>query len=245
MLRILLTGDGKMGQMLQALIADSPDLELAGMVGEANAADLDQPVIFGKVDVVIDFSGPGLFERLAGFVRATGAALVCGTTGFADPAGKVGPLGEFAPVVYSGNYSRGVNVIKQLVGQAAGFLGDWDVEVVETHHNQKVDAPSGTARLLIDQVQAAVNNANETTRDLQHGRQGLDTRRKSSEIGVHSLRGGSVPGEHSVYFFGPDEMVEIKHQAFSRKIFALGALQAARVLVQKPKGFYSFDDLLG
>lgn len=238
-LRVLLTGHGKMGQMLESLIAEAADLELAGTVDADNVADLQVTTPpFGKVGVVIDFSGPGLFAPIAEFVKRTGTALVCGTTGFADPVAEVSPLGESAPVVYSGNYSRGVQVLKQLVGKAGKSLRDWDVEVVEIHHNQKVDAPSGTARLLVEQL------PDSAKRLQQHGRLGMDAKRQEAEIGVHSLRGGTVAGEHTVYFFGPDEVVEVKHQAFSRRIFALGALEAARILAGKPKGFYSFDDLM-
>lgn len=236
-IRVLLSGYGQMGKILEELVVEAADLELASIVDADNVDDFEAGT-FGPVDVVIDFSGPGMFPHLAKFVESTGAALVCGTTGFADPNAEVRPLGEYAPVVYAANYSRGVNAVKHLVAQAGQVLADWDAELVEIHHNHKADAPSGTANLLVSQLLDADH------RKHQYGRVGAQAKRESGEIGIHALRGGTIPGEHTVYFFGPDEVVEIRHRAYSRRIFALGAIAAARALVAKPKGCYAFDDLM-
>lgn len=234
-MRVLLCGYGQMGHMLSEIIESSPDLELAGIIDEANQGD------FGVVDadVVIDFSHPDSFENLAGFVRRTGTPLVSGTTGFADSGAAVRQLGEYAPVIYSENYSVGVNAAAKATRVLAELLGDqFEVEITETHHRYKKDAPSGTARLLLRSVDP------EGKARLVYGRSPEDGAREPGDIGVHSLRGGTVPGEHSVEFFGEDEVVEIRHVAFSRRIFAQGAITVARRLVGAPKGAYSFDEVM-
>ena len=191
-------------------------------------------------DVIIDFSNVVTFDAVVAYVERTGAALVSGTTGYtAGEKAAVAALGEHAPVVWSANYSLGVAVLARALRLVTAALRpDFDIEVTETHHNRKKDAPSGTAKLLVE----ALDPAGELTP--VYGREGLCGERRPDEIGIHALRGGTVAGTHSVHFFGPDEELEFTHRATSRRIFVLGALKAARALVREPKGFHSLDHLL-
>ena len=147
-------------------------------------------------------------------------------------------LGRFAPVIHSANYSLGVAVFRRALEDVAGTLADFDIEIVETHHNQKADAPSGTAKLLLDAVDP------HHKRTPVYGRHGITGPREKKEIGMHSLRGGTEAGTHTVSFFGPDEVFEITHRAASRQIFVNGALHAARKLYLLPKGRYELQELL-
>ena len=172
-------------------------------------------------------------------VLSAGAALVSGTTGYDEAEmDRIRALGEKAPVIHSANYSLGVAVLRRLAAEAAKALPGFDIEIVETHHNQKVDAPSGTAKLLL----SAVNPDDEC--DVVYGREGMCGKRPAREIGVHALRGGTVAGTHTVHFFGEDEEVALTHRAASRRIFASGAVAAAKKLVEREPGFYGFDELM-
>lgn len=226
-----------MGQMLEECIAASEDLTLAGAV---NSKNIDTLAALGNVaDVAIDFSSPAVLPQVAEFVRRTGTPLVSGTTGYAEEqAAELRDLGTAAPVLYSANYALGVAVMARALRQVAAVLKDFDIEVVETHHNQKADAPSGTAKLLVD----AVDPEHHLTP--VYGRQGFCGRRGKTEIGIHAIRGGTVAGEHTVSFFGEDEVLELTHKAASRRIFANGALHAARALAKLPKGYYTLDQIL-
>ena len=143
--------------------------------------------------------------------------------------------------MWSGNYSIGVAALRHLVAQATRELPGFDVEICETHHNQKVDAPSGTAKMLLDEVIAAEP---EPGYHAQYGREGICGKRDSKEIGMHSLRGGTVAGVHTVSFFGTDEEVSLTHRATSRQIFVNGALAAAQKLAKREPGFYTFDQVM-
>ena len=236
-MRILLIGHGRMGQMLEECIAAAEDLTLAGAVNSKNIDTL--ATLEDVADVAIDFSSPAVLPQVAEFVRRTGTPLVSGTTGYAeDQAAELRDLGTFAPVLYSANYALGVAVMARALRQMAAVLKDFDIEVIETHHNQKADAPSGTAKLLVD----AVDPEHHLTP--VYGRQGFCGRRGKTEIGIHAIRGGTVAGEHTVSFFGEDEVLEITHKAASRRIFASGALHAARALAKLPKGYYTLDQIL-
>ena len=142
------------------------------------------------------------------------------------------------PVIWTANYSTGVAVLRRMLRDYAPVLRDWDKELIETHHNQKADAPSGTAKLLLHEL----DPNDEAT--VVHGRDGLCGKRKPEEIGVFSLRGGTVAGTHTVYFFGEDETLELTHRASSRRIFASGALRAAEALCARKPGWYTLDELL-
>ncbi|MDO5532087.1 4-hydroxy-tetrahydrodipicolinate reductase [Sutterella sp.] len=237
-MKIALVGTGRMGRMISECAA-ARGVEVAGAYDANNIDELAQ---LGPVDAVIDFSAPASLDAVEAYIRRTGAALVSGTTGYtADQLARIQALGDVAPVIQSANYSVGVAVLKRLAAIAAKQLGgDFDIEITETHHRMKADAPSGTAKLLV----AAIDP--EGKRKVVNGREGMMKRTagEGSEIGVHALRGGTVAGVHTVSFFGEDEEVSLTHRAESRRIFALGALRAAQLLAPRAKGIYTLDTLL-
>lgn len=233
----VIIGGGRMGTLIKgALLADG-DFEILGTYDIGNAAELYDTA--PAADLAVDFSHAAALPGVLAYVGRTHAALVSGTTGFSeDDRAAITRLGELVPVVHSSNYSLGVAVLRHLAAEAAAALGDFDIEIVETHHNQKADAPSGTAKLLLE----AVDPAGE--RSVAHGRAGLVGARPSREIGMHALRGGTVAGVHEVHFFGTDEEVALTHRATSRQIFVAGAVAAAKRLLGRRPGFYTFDDLM-
>ena len=190
--------------------------------------------------MVIDFSRPDAFAEIASYVRRTGTPLLSGTTGFTpEQLRQLESLGSSAPVLWSANFSLGMAVLYRALREVSGVLKpDFDVELTETHHNQKIDAPSGSAKLLLE----ALDPRREAR--LVCGREGSVGRRRKDEIGVHSLRGGTVAGIHTVHFFGPDEELEFTHRAASRQIFVNGALHMARLLPGKPNGVYDLQKIL-
>ena len=235
-MKILLIGHGRMGRLIEQTAIAAGD-QMGGIVDIGNLGDLET---IGRVaDIAIDFSSPSALPAVARYVRQTGTPLLSGVTGLSGAElNTFGELGRFAPVMHSANYSWGVAVFRRALEEVREVLGDFDIEIVETHHNQKADAPSGTARLLLD----AVDPRHERTP--VYGRQGITGPRDKKEIGVHALRGGTEAGTHTVSFFGPDEVFEITHRASSRQIFVNGALHAARRLCRMPKGRYELKDIL-
>ena len=234
-MKLFLSGYGRMGHMVEALALER-GWELVGR------ADVTCPEVYEtapSADVCIDFSGVGALPALAAYIRRTQTPLLSGTTGFTDPDFAVlRELSALVPVIWTANYSTGIAVLKRMVREFAPVLRDWDKELVELHHNQKVDAPSGTAKQLLQELDP------EGRATPVYGRQGLCGKRKPEEIGVFSLRGGTVAGEHSVLFFGEDESLELTHKAQSRKVFAAGALRAAQALAEKPTGYYTLEELI-
>ena len=226
-----------MGTLLRAAIDADESLSLAGGYDADNVSGLDS--VAPAVDLVIDFSAPASLSHVEAYVRRTHAALLSGTTGLsADDLARLRALGEVAPVIGSGNYSLGVAVLRHLAREAAASLPGWDTEIVECHHNRKADAPSGTAKMLLE----AVDPTGE--RSVVYGRDGIVGPRPAGEIGMHSLRGGTVAGTHEVMFFGEDEEVVLTHRATSRQIFVNGAIAAATRLLAREPGFYDFDTLM-
>ena len=200
-MRIVLIGLGKMGTLIRETAAAAGD-EIEAAFGRD---DLDQLGKLGKAaDVVMDFSRPAALPEIAAYVRRTGTPLLSGTTGYTEAEKeRLFALGSAVPVLWSANYSLGVAVLARALRVIAPVLGqDFDIEITETHHNQKADAPSGTAKLLLEAM------------DPQHrlrpvyGREGSVGRREKNEVGIHALRGGTVAGTHTVHFFGPDEELE-------------------------------------
>lgn len=235
-MKILLIGHGRMGRLVEQTALSAGD-QIGGVIDVGNLADLGT---IGRVaDVAIDFSAPAALPAVADYVRATGTPLLSGVTGLeAGQLAVFDELGRHAPVIHSANYSLGIAVFRRILGEVREVLGEFDVEIVETHHNQKADAPSGTAKLLLEAVDPA------RTALPVYGRQGVTGKRDRREIGVHALRGGTEAGTHTVSFFGPDEVFEITHRASSRQIFVNGALHAARRLIHMPKGRYALEDIL-
>ena len=234
-MNIFLSGYGKMGHMVQ-------EIAVAKGWNVVGHADIDCPENYKtapKADVCIDFSGVGAQKALAAYIRRTKTPLLSGTTGLTEPDFDVlRDLSKEVPVIWTANYSTGVAVLKKLLREYAPVLCDWDKEIVELHHNQKVDAPSGTAKQLLQAIDP------DGTALVVHGREGMCGKRKENEIGVFSLRGGTVAGEHTVSFFGEDECLEFTHKAQSRRVFAAGAVRAAEALADKPAGFYTLEELI-
>ncbi|GAB4275565.1 MAG: 4-hydroxy-tetrahydrodipicolinate reductase [Deferrisomatales bacterium] len=255
---------GRMGGQLVRLIAEADDLELAGAVERPGhpAAGRDAGEVAGvgalgvaigedlsacleEADVVIDFTSAAASVAHAEVVARAGKAIVIGSTGFtAEQRAAVRACGGAARVFQAPNMSVGVNVLLRVVADVARLLGDaYDVEIVETHHRFKKDAPSGTALALAESVAEALGR--DLAADGVHGRHGLVGERGAREIGIHAVRAGDVVGDHTVIFGGLGERVEVTHKATSRETFARGALRAARWVVAQPPGFYTMLDLLG
>jgi 4-hydroxy-tetrahydrodipicolinate reductase len=199
-------------------------------------------VDFAKADVVVDFSTPAVTAALAPLAAARGVALVTGTTGI-DETGRqaIAKAATQVAVLAEPNMSVGVHVLARLVEQAVAALDDFDIEIVETHHGAKIDAPSGTALRLAD---VAAKARHRDTHPV-HGRQGTPGARPKTDIGMHAVRGGDVIGDHVVHLLGAGERLELTHRATSRDVFAHGALKAARWIVGKPAGAYTLRDVLG
>ena len=241
-LKVVITGaKGRMGQALIACAARRPGVEIVGRIDVGD--ELESSI--GPADVVMDFS---LHQATLGIARTCAEqrkALVIGTTGHGDDQrAAIAAVRAEIPMVWSSNFSTGVNALFWLTRKAAEILGpSFDIEVVEMHHRLKQDAPSGTARTLAE-VLAAVRGQ-ELSEVLRHGRQGITGERTATEIGVHSLRGGDVVGDHTVILAAPGERVELSHRASSRETFAEGALRAAEWVVHQPPGLYDMQDVLG
>jgi len=251
MLNILLSGCyGKLSRAVIEYCETRGDARVAaGIDPAAGRAPLPFPVFPSpaavegvRPDVALDCSLPKALPALLEFTLREKLPLVVATTGYGER--EYALLEEAAkriPVFQSGNMSLGILVLKQLARQAARALGEsFDVEIVEAHHNQKVDAPSGTAYILA----GAVNEGLAAPRGYVYERQSRREARPAGEIGIHSVRGGTQPGEHTVLFAGFDEVLELTHRAYSKRIFAAGCLAAARWLADKPAGRYGMDDMV-
>ena len=235
-MRIILIGRGKMGTLIRETAAAGDEIEAV-----FGRDDLGQLGRLGRVaDVVMDFSRPEALPEVTSYVRRTGTPLLSGTTGYTEAEkGSLFALGSAAPVLWSANFSLGVAVLARALRDVTGVLRpEFDIEVTEVHHNQKTDAPSGTAKLLVE----AMDPRQELTP--VYGRQGQTGRRNREEIGIHALRGGTVAGTHTVHFFGPDEELEFTHRAASRQIFVNGALRVARLLPGRANGIYDLENIL-
>ncbi|HVK88714.1 MAG TPA: 4-hydroxy-tetrahydrodipicolinate reductase [Kofleriaceae bacterium] len=253
----ILGPSGRMGRALIDAAAGRTEVRVVAAVDRPDAPGLGSQVVAGLTssadaaaglaasDVYIDFTSPAATRSIAKLAREQRRAAVIGTTGLtaADEA-ELAALAQAAPIVVAANFSLGVNLLLGMVQQAARALGtEWDAEVVETHHRAKRDAPSGTA-LMIARAIAAGHGA-DYDQVKRHTRDGDVGARPRGEIGVSSVRGGDVIGEHTAFFFGPAERIEISHRASSRSIFAAGALRAAAWVVGKPPGRYDMLDVLG
>lgn len=233
-MKIIVGGNGKMGSLIRQTAIEQGHQVLSNI----DAHCLDQLAGLEKADMIIDFSHRDNLDWIIDYVEKNHCALVYGTTGL-DEAQKarLTKLSENYPVFYSANYSYGVAVFEEILRVAVPLLKDrYDMELVETHHNQKQDAPSGTAKALLE-----IMNPEGEFKEV-YGRQGMVGARQK-EIGVHALRGGTEAGEHTVHFFGDNESITLTHHATNRQIFVNGALQAAQWLEGKPAGMYNMKDL--
>ena len=239
-LKILLNGaNGRMGQAIQAV---APELN-AKIIAAIDVGESAESAI-GTCDAVIDFSVHAATLPMVALAAQQRKPVVIGTTGHTDSERSA--ITEYAqqlPIVWAGNYSIGVNLLFYLCNKAAEILDtSFHPEIIEMHHRHKVDAPSGTAERLLEIIRTARKLDKSAVR---HGREGITGARPDNEIGMHALRGGDVVGDHTVLFAGDGERLELSHKASDRKIFARGALHAARWVVEQPPGLYLMEDVLG
>ena len=250
MINLLICGiGGKMGHTL--LTAAQQDKEISNIFGldKSEVKDVNIPIFtdYNKlpdsIDCIIDFSRPEALSPLLIYAKNKTIPLVLATTGYSDnQLEEITKASQVLPIIQSGNMSFGIAVMCELVKSAAAKLYEgFDIEIVETHHNQKVDSPSGTAIMLAK----SVNEGLAKPRHLTFGRHSTNSKREKNEIGMHSLRGGSVVGEHTVSFFGIDETITLTHTAQSKTMFAVGAIKAAKFLIDKPNGLYGMKELFG
>ena len=246
MLKVIINGcSGKMGRVLTKCINEEDGLELLCGVSYQNTEDLNFKTystmneIDEKSDVVIDFSHHSTLDDVLNYTIKTKTPLVIATTGYNDEElGKIYEASKIIPIFHSYNMSLGINVLLRLVKESAKVLGDFDIEVIEKHHNKKVDAPSGTAVMIANAIKKVLPSLKNN-----YGRYGREAKRKEDEIGIHAIRGGTIVGEHDVIFAGHDEIVEIKHMAQSKDIFAKGSIAAAKFIVAQEPGYYNMDNM--
>ena len=236
-----------MCQVLTKCVADDEELELvAGISPKHHDVDgFNTYSSFADVkedsDVVIDFSNPLALDGILEYCLKTKTPVVLATTGYNDEEmEKIHEAAKQIPVFLSFNMSLGVNILLKLVKEAAKNLANFDIEIIEKHHNKKVDSPSGTAVMIAN----AVKEIREQS-EFIYGRHGRTGKRQQNEVGIHAVRGGTIVGEHSAIFAGNDEILEINHSARSKNVFAEGAIAAAKYLVNQEPGFYYMDDMLG
>lgn len=249
MTKIILFGcNGRMGQVVSRLAESMDDVEIVcgidiNEVQKNNYPVYKDPYDFkGKADAIIDFSHPDMLGTLLNFAVTRKIPAVIATTGLLKKQIEALRLASLdVAIFYSANMSLGVNLLIELVKNATCALGDdFDIEIIEKHHNQKIDAPSGTALAIADAIAEASASPMEYTYD----RHSVRKKRSKNEIGIHAIRGGTIVGEHEVIFAGKDEIITIKHTAMSREIFASGAIKAAKYISTKKNGLFNMKDLV-
>lgn len=249
MINIILVGaNGKMGQVISRIADEDANTNIVCGIDINTERKNSFPVYssFSDVkepsDVIIDFSHPSSLSSTLEYAINNKKAIVIATTGLSkDQLLSIKDASSKIPVFFSANMSLGVNLIIQLAKKAALLLEDnFDIEIIEKHHNLKIDAPSGTALAIADAINETCTHSNEYVYD----RHSMRKKRSKREIGIHSIRGGTIVGEHDVIFAGNDEIIEIKHTATSKEIFAVGAVKAANFLADKAPGLYNMDDLI-
>lgn len=249
MIKIIITGAcGKMGKVIQSIIEKRDDCTVVAGVDKYNDGMRPFPVyeslkdVNEKADVLIDFSNPSLLDDILSFGAETNTALVIATTGYNDCQKKqIEEASKTCPVFFTYNYSLGINLLANLAKKATQLLGDeFDIEIVEQHHNQKIDAPSGTALMLADAI------AEEFDRPMkyEYDRHSKREKRTRDEIGIHAIRGGTIVGEHEIIFAGRDEIITLSHSARSKEVFAVGAVNAAVYMAGKEAGMYDMGELV-
>lgn len=248
MIKILLVGcNGKMGHMISSIVKTSKHLKIEAGIDMNTSSDFDYPVydcinnVQETIDVILDFSRPSSLKSITNYALSNNIPIVLCTTGYSvEEIAFIKNLQNSIPVFYSANMSIGINIINNILKSISNTLfQDFDIEIIEKHHNEKVDAPSGTALLLANTIKDSI----KADTNLIKGRNGI-AKREHSEIGIHAIRGGNIIGDHEVIFAGKGEVIEIKHSAISREVFAVGALKACEFVHDKPKGLYSMDDVV-
>lgn len=250
MTKVIMHGcNGKMGQMITGLIAADDEIEIVAGVDAFETGNNTYPVFKSiglcdiGADVVIDFSNAQAIDGLLDYCVEKELPCVLCTTGLSEAQlQKVEEAGEKTAILKSANMSLGINLLLKLLKEAAGILAPagFDIEIVEKHHNKKVDAPSGTALALADSINEELDNAYEYIYD----RSGRREKRPVKEIGLSAVRGGTIVGEHDVIFAGADEVITFSHTAYSKAVFGKGAIQAAKFLAGKPAGKYDMSDVV-
>lgn len=249
MVNIILCGsNGKMGNAVINAVNKRTDCQISCGVDAfgKNTHDFVTYKSFSEInekfDVIIDFSNPACLDDMLSYALTNKVPAIICTTGFSvEQISKINEASKIIPVFYSGNMSLGVNLLIELAKKATKVLGnDFDIEVVEKHHNLKVDAPSGTALMIADGISEELEKEPQYVYDRHNYRK----KRASNEIGIHSIRGGTIVGEHDVIFAGHDEVITISHQAQSKELFAIGAINASVFIVNKEAGMYNMSDML-
>ncbi len=249
-MKIIVCGcNGKMGKTLKDTAKNYSNCEIIAGVDANSESSCDFPVfsspdkITEKADAVIDFSHPSMLEPLINYCTGTCTPAVICTTGFSEnQVDQIKKAAEVIPIFYSQNMSLGVNLLLELSRRAAKFLGsDFDIEIIEKHHNQKIDAPSGTALMIAEEI----SNFTAEKPNYVYDRTKVRQQRSKNEIGIHCVRGGNICGDHEIIFAGDNETVTLSHHASSRDIFANGAIKAARFLKNQKAGLYSMKDIVG
>ena len=247
MLKVIINGySGAMGKVLTKCVMEDNELELVcasskdsldGVPFKTYSKMMD---IEENADVIIDFSHHSAIDDVLAYATKTKTPLVIATTGFNDEElEKIQDASTIIPIFHSSNMSLGVNVLVKLVKEAAKALAGFDIEIIEKHHNKKLDSPSGTAVMIANGVKEVLDNS-----EFIYGRHGRSEKRSSNEVGIHAIRGGTIVGEHTTIFAGHDEIIEIKHTAQSKDIFAKGAITAAKFLVNQDAGYYNMNNIL-
>lgn len=248
MVNVLVNGcNGRMGQEVIKQIDNYPNLLLVAGFDKFDNGLNTFPVftdinkINEKIDVIIDFSIPEATLNILEYAKKNNISVVIATTGFTDKQlDIIKDYSKYIPIFKSANMSFDICLMSKIVANLAQVLKDTDIEIVETHHNRKIDSPSGTAMLLADSINKSLGNKMKYTFD----RHSIHAKREKNEIGISSIRGGNIVGEHSVKFFGPFETFEITHTSYSRSVFADGALKAAEFVANQPAGLYDMNDLV-
>ena len=247
MLEVMVNGcNGKMGQIVCDLVNQNEDLVLKCGFDKNITGEFAFPVyneienISEKPDVIIDFSVPVATFNILNYAVQNQVPVVIATTGFSiDEEKIIEKYSKQIPIFKSANMSYDIMIMKKLVQWLAPLLKDTDIEITETHHNRKIDSPSGTAQMLADSINASLGN----TLHCEYNRHDKREKRDKNEIGMNSIRGGNIVGEHTVQFFGEFDTFELKHTSYSRNVFAEGAIKAAKFIVNQTPGLYDMDDL--
>lgn len=250
MTNIVICGaNGKMGQTIYRCVRDRDDCKIIGGVDLNTEKYTDFPIYSSvselpeKPDVIIDYSHPSCLSSLLEYCKTNGTPVVLATTGYSDEQiSEIKKAASQIPVFFSWNMSLGINLLVELAKKATAILGDkFDIEIVEKHHNQKIDAPSGTALMIAN----AINETRNNEMNYVYDRHSQRKKREDNEIGIHSVRGGTIVGVHEVLFAGNDETITISHSAASKTVFAEGSVNAAIFIKNKEAGLYDMNSIIG